>query len=234
MAETLSLTQTISYFWDLTFNPEVLWIIIPLIFATVIILAYFERYKEERAGWNTYLSNSLVLLFVSIALLRYIYTINGIGFFNFIESFHKTIATAILLLVGLILLKFNFSHVLPERFEIYISSVLTLNIATYAIVLFVNSKFPPSLNELFALLIIVISFSIILNLAKLPLNKLFEYIKKEKKKEQVKDIKESKYQIKELEGDLKSRVKGLKKEKLKELEETKKEAVKLKKMIKKG
>tara|TARA_Y100000310_G_scaffold344450_1_gene457276 strand:+ start:337 stop:1041 length:705 start_codon:yes stop_codon:yes gene_type:complete len=232
MAETLSLLETISYFWDLTFTTGVLWIIIPLALATIIILMYFERYEKEKAGWNTYLSNSLVLLFVSLLLFRYIYSINNAGFFNFVEHLDKTIASAVLLLIGLILLKFNFEHILPERFAKYLSSVLTINILAYALVLFVYSKFPPTLNELLALLIMVIVFSTILNLAKLPLSKIFKYVQKEKRKEQFKDVKESKYQIKELKGDLKSREKALEKTKVKELDEKKEDAIKLKKMIK--
>lgn len=232
MAETLSLLETISYFWDLTFTTEVLWVIIPLVLATIVIVTYFEKYEKEKAGWNTYLSNSLVLLFVSMLLFKYIYSIKGLGFFNFIEYFDKTIATAILLLMGLILLKFNFEHILPERFAEYLSSVLTINLIAYAVVLFVHSKFLLNWNELFALLIIIIILSVILNLAKLPLHKIFGFIKKEKKKEEVKDIKESKYQIKEIKGDLKSREKSLKKTKLKELDERKEDVIKLKKMIK--
>ena len=58
-------------------------------------------------------------------------------------------------------------------------------------------------------------------------------MKKEKKKEEVKNIKESKYQIKEIKGELKSREKSLKKTKVKELDERKNQAIKLKKIIRK-
>ena len=233
MAETLTLIQTISYFWDLTFKLNVLWNIIPLAIATIVILIYFERYKDERAGWNTYLSNSLVLLFVSISLFKYIYSINNAGAFNFIEYFGKTIATASLLLMGSILFKINFSHILPEKFAKYLSSVLTINLFAYLIILFVYSTLKLSLNILWALLIIIIFLSIILNLAKLPLNKLFEYIEKEKRKEQIKNIKEAKYQIEELKKELKYREKQLKKIKAKQLKQEEEQAKKLEKIIKK-
>ena len=231
MVETLTLIQTISYFWDLTFKLNVLWNVIPLALATIVILFYFERYKEEKAGWNTYLSNSLVLLFVSIALLRYIYSIDGAGAFNFIEYFGKTIAAASLLLIGSILLKINFEHVLPERFAKYLGSVITVNLIAYAVILFVHSRFPASWNELFALLIILGILLIVFNLIKLLLDKIFPYIEKEKKKEQIKDVKEAKYQIGEIKQDLKYRERKLKKEKVKELDEEKEQAIKLKKII---
>ena len=229
----LSLIQTISYFWDLTFKLNVLWNIIPLAIATIVILMYFERYREEKAGWKTYLSNSLVLLFVSMALFRYIYTINGAGVFNYVDYLGKTIAAAILLLIGLILLRFNFEHILPERFAKYLGSILTINMIAYAIILFVYSTFPASWNDLFALLIITVTLLIILNLAKFPLDKIFDYIEREKRKEQIKNVKESKYQIGELKRDLKDREKQLTKVKVKEADQEKKQAIKIKKIIKK-
>ena len=227
----LTLLQTISYYWDLTFKLEVLWLLIPLIIATIVILMYFERYKHERLNWGSYLSNSLVLLFVSVALLRYIYSINGAGMFNFVEYLGKTITASILLLLGLILLKFNFEHILPERFAKYLNSTITINIVAYAVILFIHSKFSASWNDLFALLIITITFSIILNLARLPLSKIFKYIEKEKRKDQIENVKESKYQISELKRDLKTREKDLKKTKTKELNQEKEQAIKLKKII---
>ena len=229
----LTLIENILYFWDLTFTLEVLWNVIPLAIATVVIVTYFERYKEERAGWNTYLSNSLVLLFTSLNLLRYIYSINNAGAFNFVEYFIKTIAAASLLLIGSLLFKFNFEHIFPERITQYLSSVITINLIAYAAILFVYSKFPATWNDLFALLIIIAFFSLIFNIAKLPLNKLFKYIEKEKKKEQIKNIKEAKYQIDELKKELKYRKEQLEKRKIQELKEEEKQTKKLEKIIKK-
>jgi len=99
--------ENISYFISLTFKVEVLWSVIPLAIATFLILLYFERYKGENEGWNSYLSNSLVLLFVSISLFKHIYEIGGVGVFNFIDYPIKTIAVAFLLLISLIFLRFN-------------------------------------------------------------------------------------------------------------------------------
>jgi hypothetical protein len=229
----LTLIQLISYYWDLTFKTEVLWNVIPLVVATIIILMYFERYDKERIGWGSFLSSSLVLLFISLSLFRYIFSINGAGAFNFIEYFGKTIVTAMLLLVGLILLKFNFGHILPKSIAKYLNSTITINLGIYAAILFVYSEFKTSWNDLFALLILAGALSIILNLAKLPLGKIFNFVEEEKKKEQLKDVKESKYQIGELKKDLKDRTKQLKKTKLKEAEEEEKQAKKLEKEIKK-
>ena len=40
--------QNISYFFRLTFDGEILWLVLPLFIATVIMLIYFEKYREER------------------------------------------------------------------------------------------------------------------------------------------------------------------------------------------
>ena len=73
------------YFLALGLKTEVLWIIFPLAIATVVMLIYFGKYREEKPGWNSYVSNSLVLLFVSVILLRQIYNVDGSGFVNFIN-----------------------------------------------------------------------------------------------------------------------------------------------------
>ena len=61
------------YFLKLTLVPEILWSVLPLAISTLVVLAYFQRYEVEREGWNGYLANALVLLFVSMSLFRYIY-----------------------------------------------------------------------------------------------------------------------------------------------------------------
>ena len=59
----MKLWDSVNYFLNLTLNEDVLWMVFPLLIATVVMLFYFEKYKDERPGWNTYVANSLVLLF---------------------------------------------------------------------------------------------------------------------------------------------------------------------------
>lgn len=225
--------KDIGYFLALTIKTEVLWNVIPLAFATILIIFYFERYKEERPGWNTYLTNTLVLLFVSMSLFRHIYGLSVDGFYNFVDYPGKTIVTAFVLLVGFLLMKFNFEHLLPEKYTGYISSPLTINLMAYVAILFVFSSVKMSWTAFFALLLIVLILSAILSLIRIPLKKFSVFLKKEKKKERVKNIKEEKYQIKELKRELRYMEKELKKVQLKELDKEKKEAIKLKKFLRK-
>ncbi|HLF53725.1 MAG TPA: hypothetical protein VI544_00945, partial [Candidatus Nanoarchaeia archaeon] len=112
----------VKYFLVLNLQSEVFWSVFPLVLCTILILSYFARYKDERAGWNTYFSNSLVLVFVSLNLFRYIYGLNGVGASNYLDYPAKSIAVLLLVIVGSLFMKFNFSHLLPERYARVISS----------------------------------------------------------------------------------------------------------------
>jgi len=217
-----SLWQLIVHFIILTFKPEVLWNIAPLIIATMVIIFYFQRYSEERQGWNTYLTNSLVLLFVSLNLLRYLYTLDSSGFYNFFANGEKTIAVIFLMSAGFILTRFNFEHILPEKFARYISSPIAVNLVAYAVILFVYSPLEPSWIALGALAVIVVSLSLILNLIKIPIRMLLKYMEKEKEKEKIKSVKEAEFQLKEMEKEVKLRKNELYRMKKYEVEHSKK------------
>ncbi|MEK6898541.1 MAG: hypothetical protein AABW79_00410 [Nanoarchaeota archaeon] len=227
------ITSLIIYFIKLSFTPEVLWEIVPLFFATIIILSYFEKYKHERENWGAYLSNSLVLFFVSLGLFRYIYGIGIGGFDNFITYSGKSIAAIFVLFIGWAILKFNFNHILPEKFAKHLSSVLTLHLFAYAIILFVHSNLGVGLGVVVALLFIIVVISIVLNIIKIPLKMFFAYAEKIKEKERIGYIKEEEFEIKEMEKKLKELRTELKKVELKKAEKEKKEAMRIKKEIKK-
>ncbi len=217
----LKLTLTVGVFWE----------VLPLVIATIVMVAYFEKYKEEGMGWNSYVANSLILVFVSVALLKFIYGIGGKGAGNYIDLPGKTIAVVFLLLIGLLIVRFNFSHVLPEKIVSYLSSPLTINLIAYVVVLYVHSDVGNSWEVFAGLVIIFVLLMVILNLVKIPLEMLFDYLARLKRKEKVEDIKEEKHQIRELKGELKFKNKKLKKSMVKNLEKQKKEAIGLKKLI---
>jgi len=226
------LIDKIFYFLRLTLEADVLWNVLPLAIATVLIIAYFERYKGEEMGWNTYFANSLVLLFVSISLLRFIYNTDSEGLINFADYGAESIACVALLGLGILISNFNFSHLLPERFVRYISSPLTINLIAYAIILFVYSLEGFSWLAVASLVIIVILLVVIFELIKLPLNIFFKYVKKEKEKEEIQSIKEQRFQIDELKRTLQHRKNVLNRVILREIERKRKKAIKEKKILK--
>lgn len=209
----LEIYQNILYFLHLTLKTEVLWIIFPLFIATIIMLFYFEKYKDERPGWNTHVANSLVLLFVSVILFRSIYNLDEAGLINFINYLSKFIVSLIILLIGIIILLLNFEHFLPEKIAKYISSPLTLNLIAYVVILYVYSDIQNGWGIFISLLIIFLLLITILNLIRIPLRNLFWYIKKMKEQEKVEQIKQDKKPIQEKEKEIKKIEKVVKKEK---------------------
>lgn len=220
------------YLLSLTAKPLIFWEILPLAIITLLIIAYFQLYRGEKPGWNTYLSNSLILIFISISLIRFVYTMDSDGIANFTDFPSKTVAIIILIGIGIFLTRFNFEHLLPEKYAIYLSSPLTINLIAYAIILFVHSESSVSWINILSLLIIIIGLSVIFNLIKIPIRKFFIYFEKEKEKERMENIKEAKLEIDELKKDLKYREKELIKKKLKDAEREKREAIKIKKTLK--
>jgi len=177
------------------------------------MLFYFEKYKDERPGWNTHVANSLVLLFVSVILFRSIYNLDEAGLINFINYLSKFIVSLIILLIGIIILLLNFEHFLPEKIAKYISSPLTLNLIAYVVILYVYSDIQNGWGIFISLLIIFLLLITILNLIRIPLRNLFWYIKKMKEQEKVEQIKQDKKPIQEKEKEIKKIEKVVKKEK---------------------
>jgi len=233
MLEVISqIYQTIIYFLNLTFTTNAIWIIIPLVLTTFILMIYFGIYKEEKADWSTNFSNSLVLIFVSISLFQYIYTLDESCAFNFINELPKTLITLALLSVGLFLVKFNFEHLLPIKYARYISSPITINLVAYAIILLVYSPKPITWISIVSLIIIVLVLMGLLILIRIPMKKLRADIEKEKTRERLSNIKEEKYEIAELKKQLSEREKELNVIEFKHLEKERKEAIKLEKALK--
>tara|TARA_Y100000310_G_scaffold248052_2_gene253859 strand:+ start:469 stop:1170 length:702 start_codon:yes stop_codon:yes gene_type:complete len=225
--------QTIIDLLKLTFERDILWSVLPLALATFVLLVYFQFYQEEKGGWNTYLSNSLVLLFVSIDLLRRIYSLDGLGAANYLEHMDKSIAVLVLFSFGFLLARLNFEHLLPERFASHLSSPITINFSAYAIILFVYSSFAFNFEILGALIVIVIVLSALLGVIKFPLGWFFRYVAKQKEKSELKDAKELTLKVDELKRDLKYHEKVLKGKKEKDLDKEKEKVVKMKKVLRK-
>lgn len=225
--------SNIKYFLALSIKPEVFWNVFPLILCTILIIAYFSRYKNERAGWETYFSNSLVLIFVSINLFRYIYNLDIPNAGNYFVYSAKSIAVLMLLSAGALFMKFNFSHWLPERYARIINSPLSINSIAYIVILYVYSTGIKGFTGIISLLIILIMLILIFEGLKFPLDKISILMEKEKEKERFRDIKEAKLEIDELNRELKARKKELKDIEFKRLEKEKKTAIKLERALRK-
>ncbi len=223
--------ENIQHYMSLTLQSNVLWEILPLIIATVLVIAYYEKYDHEKPTWDSYYSTSIVLLFVSMSLLRHIYHIDDAGSYNFIEYQAKSLAAVLILFLGFVLIKFNFEHLLPERYALYVSSPITIHLIAFAVVLFVHSERNLTWIGFLSLIIIISLLSLIFNSIKFPLHKIFVFIQKEKEKEEIKSVKEIKFEIDELKRKMQEKKRSLKFVKKIDVDKPKSIARRIKKLI---
>jgi len=137
-------------------QPEMLWIIVPVLVSTILMTYYFGKYKKEELGWNTAFGNSIILFFACIDLLRYLFTNQLLGI-NV-----KTILVVAVLLEGIILTFLNFLHALPKSFAFGISSGMTVNILALSLIVLIYSQLP--LDQITAIAIVIISVVVLVGL----------------------------------------------------------------------
>ncbi len=112
---------------------EMLWILIPLLATLVLMELYFGHHKKESIGWNSAVSNSLILFFVGMNLLAYLQRNSLLLRFSQVTSADFSIAvikTAIALVItaeSIAILLINFFHLTTRKFAFGISSTLIMN-----------------------------------------------------------------------------------------------------------
>ncbi|MFA5332915.1 MAG: CPBP family glutamic-type intramembrane protease [Candidatus Nanoarchaeia archaeon] len=114
-------------------HPNLLWIITPLIAATVLMLFYFGRYKNEQLGWNTAFGNNIALLFVGLNLLQVLWQkellLSSKAFFIYFLMFYNIIQLII-----------NYFHLVPKGISFIINSTLPVNFMNYFAIIIVYSQ----------------------------------------------------------------------------------------------
>ena len=136
-------------------NPEMIWIALPLILTLVMVELYYGKYKSEKLGWNTALTNALVLVFVSLNLFQFIFVQEGSKFFKIFHVSGFYVALVILLL-GILLFFIDFFHTLPESLAFTISAHLPINITAYAAIVMVYNSLPLDFATILAWLALII------------------------------------------------------------------------------
>ena len=150
-------------------HKEMLWVLLPLLVALFLIELYFAFYKEEELGWNTAVSNSLVLFFVGMNLCSFLYSpeagknmLIGVGPSVSPEllgiALKKSIIAYFVIFESISLLILNFFHLLAKKFAFGISSGLILNYIGIVSIILVYSPNTALLNELVTLPAILVLF----------------------------------------------------------------------------
>ena len=138
-------------------SSDMFWLILPLILTMLFIQFYFSRYQEEELGWNTAFGNSLVLIFVSVSLIRFVLE-------SGLRNDQTTLTITILLVgSGIILTIIDYFHALPKEIAYGISSSIPINYLSYVAISLIFSRslenpIPIDLTTLAAFLVILILF----------------------------------------------------------------------------
>ena len=148
---------------------DMLWILIPMIAALFLMELYFGRYKEEELGWNTAVSNALVLFFVGMNLCYFLSTNNllvgitaKIAPEMFSLALKKSFIAYFIIIESIFLLLLNFCHLSAKRFAFGISSGMILNFIGIMAIILVQSPSRILLNEWITLPAIVVIFIVVL------------------------------------------------------------------------
>ena len=141
--------------------PEMLWIVIPLLLTMIVVTIYFGRYKYEELGWNSAFSNSLILIFISMDLIRRLYMEGTLGYANF-----RNLLTLAVVFEGAVLLMISFFHLLPEKLAFNLYQNVPINIIAYAAVVLVYSDIIIDFFTILNIIILIIVLTYILDLVK--------------------------------------------------------------------
>lgn len=199
-----------------------IWMVIPLIIVTIVMTFYFGMYKREQLGWNTAVSNSLVLIFVSIDLLRHIFNFTMPGsVMNFAETPFKTLVAGLIFIEGIALMFINMMHFLPKRISFAISSPLPINVTAYVVMTIVYTEMVFDWITLLAAIVLFFIIYIILKLLQLLERALIKRITEAKIEEEKVEIVTTKKELEEEKKKLALKEKVIKKEE--ELEKLEKE-----------
>jgi len=146
--ETLAQKSIVERFIELITAPyyhkEMLWIVLPLIIALILMQLYFGRYRKEELGWNSAVGNSLALIFVSMDLLRRIYTTSSSkAIFDVIfGNFKEVLVVFVIGLVSFWLLFGEFFHLLPKKLVFLVSSSLPTTVVAYMGIVLIYTNVP--------------------------------------------------------------------------------------------
>jgi len=136
-------------------EPQMWWVIGPVFLVMIVLALYFATHETEKIGWNTALTNSAVLVFVGIDLIRNVFNYtNPADFNNFFDNPYKLLVIFIIMVEGLLLSYSAFRHALPEKLMFFIASPLVINVQVYVLIVLVYLRVDPTRYTIFAALLL--------------------------------------------------------------------------------
>ena len=142
--------------------PKMLWILIPTIWAILLMELYFDRYSREGLGHHMSLENTMFLLFISANIL-------------FISIQHPIVFPKLVLSIAFIIFSIivgmmDFFHKLPTKLVLKGSSKFVVAFISYCTIILVYSDILLNLTilkfiyTLFALILLFLTFTLIVKL----------------------------------------------------------------------
>lgn len=175
--------------WKLFINPlknyHTIWLVIPLILILITIHFYFGRYRSEELGWNSAFGNSISLFWICIILWKYLHDKYDITILIHDQYTIKYLFLISFLSVWVImLLIFNFFHLVSRKLAFIISSADSIYILAYIIISIIMTDFVLNYELLFASIILFILMILLFDGIKIliPMTKNARQVLKNKKK----------------------------------------------------
>ncbi|MBU1201811.1 MAG: hypothetical protein KJ583_02420 [Nanoarchaeota archaeon] len=151
-------------------NSDMIWMLIPVIGVIILMEIYWTKHKREEEGWNTVTANSLVLIFVSIDLFRFLSKKNMVSFIKIGSyEFLASILVLSMLFIGMMMFLLNFTHFWPKLFAYTFSSIFAVNIIAYLLLVIIYSGMALDVITLFA----ATTFFLLINLVFFLFRKLY-------------------------------------------------------------
>lgn len=124
-------------------HPDMIWIVAPMVLIVLSMNFYFGRHHNEELGWNTAFGNSLVLVFVSVDLVRFMYHMaEPVGWRNFLANPVESLVVVGVGVEGLLLYFTNYLHALPKKLSFWVGSALPVNLQAYIAIAIVYTEIP--------------------------------------------------------------------------------------------
>ena len=123
-------------------HPDLLWLVIPLIFVLFAIQLYFGRNRTEQLGWNTAFGNSISLFWVIVLLLRFTIADARISELFQGRTSKELILIGILAIWTILLLASDFYHALPKKLAFLLSSSIPINTMAFLFIVIILGDVP--------------------------------------------------------------------------------------------
>lgn len=144
-------------------NPELLWIVSPLILMTLVMTLYYGVYIREKLGYGTSLGNSVLLFFVGLDLLRTVYHYTyPPSFRQLMIHYGKVLLIMVILAEAYLLARGAFKHAIPKNIMFKLASPLSVNLQAYILAVIVyNLREITGYTLMAAVLLFLMMFAIL-------------------------------------------------------------------------